>query len=213
MGIMDEETRNQLEERLQKEMRRGVELILFVDDDVQKCPLCPATKQFLEELSELSDKIVLKISGLDSEDAKKFNVTKTPTLLVDPNKGYKIIYTGAPLGYEAAGLVETIILVSNDESKLSPDSKQKLKSLDEEKHIEIFVTPTCPYCPKAALLANMIAIEAKGKVKTEIIEAIENPDLAMKYNIQAVPHNVINGKTSSIGVQPEEEFVNALIEG
>ncbi|MCD6402723.1 MAG: thioredoxin family protein [Candidatus Aenigmarchaeota archaeon] len=211
MEVIDKETKEELKQRFEKEMKRKIKLVFFVVDDMQKCPLCPATKQFVEELATITDKIEVEIHPLDSEKAKQWNITRAPTLLVDPDSGYKIIYTGAPLGYEAAGLVETIIQVSNDSSKLSSESKQKLKNLKDKKHIQIYVTPTCPYCPRQVLLANMIAIEAKGVVTSETVEAVENPDLAQKYQVQAVPFNVINGKTSSVGVQPEEEFVEAVV--
>ncbi len=211
--LIDEASRKQLKERFEKEMKREVEIVAFLSDDVQSCPLCPATKQFLEELAELTDKIKIKQESLDSDLAKKFNVTKPPVVLIDPSKGYRIVYTGAPVGYEAAGFIETIILVSNDESKLSPESKEKLKQLDGERHIRIIVTPTCPYCPMQVLLANQVAIEAKGKVTSECVEATEFPEIANKYGVRAVPHNVINDKTSSVGVQPEEVFVQAVLEG
>jgi len=208
--VLDEESKQRLKERFSNEMKRKIELITFVDEDPEKCPLCKITKEFLMELDGLSEDIEVKIHRVDSDEAKKFNVSRVPTILVDPKSGYKIRYTGSPLGYEASAFIETIINVSQDDSKLSEESKKKLKDLKEEKHVQIFVTPTCPYCPHAVLLANRIAIEAKGKVTSECVEAVENQDLAQEFNIQAVPFQVINGKPSSVGVQSESKFVDDL---
>mgnify|MGYP000038162712 CR=1 FL=1 len=211
MKIIDDQTREELSKRFRNEMRRKVKLILFVSDDISKCPLCPTTRQFLRELAGLTEKIEVETHDINSDKAKEFGVKRIPTLLVDPDEGYLISYTGSPLGYEAASLIETIIQVSNDTSKLSQSSKKKLKDLKKKIHIETYVTPTCPYCPRQVLLANMIAIEARGTIKSEVIEVIENPDLAKEYQIQAVPFNVVNGKPVSIGVQQEDEFVNTVI--
>ncbi|HDJ96720.1 MAG TPA: hypothetical protein ENG45_01460 [Candidatus Aenigmarchaeota archaeon] len=209
--VLDEESKQRLKERFNNEMKRKIELITFIDEDPEKCPLCKVTKEFLMELCELSKDIEVKIHRLDSEEAKRFNVSRVPTILIDPKSGYKIRYTGSPLGYEASAFIETVINVSQDDSKLSDESRKKLKELKVNKHIQVFVTPTCPHCPYAVLLANRIAIETKGKVASECVEAVENQDLAQEFNIKAVPFHVIDGKPSSVGVQPESKLVDDLI--
>jgi thioredoxin 1 len=77
----------------------------------------------------------------------------------------------------------------------------------------VYVTPTCPYCPRAVLLAHQIAIEAKGRVESECVEASQNMDLARQFNVSSVPQQVINGHMGSvsIGVQPEAKFVNDVL--
>jgi thioredoxin 1 len=127
--------------------------------------------------------------------------------------GYKIIYNGAPLGMEASSFIETISLVSRKESNLSRESKEKLKNIDKDVMIRVFVTPTCPYCPQSVLLANQIAIESKGKVTAECVEANENMELSAKFNVMSVPQQVINDDIDSItiGIQPEEKFVEHIL--
>ncbi len=88
-----------------------------------------------------------------------------------------------------------------------------LSSLNQDRYIQIYVTPQCPYCPLAVLTANRVAIEKKGIVTSECVEAQENPDLAMKYSVISVPLQVINEKISSVGVQPEAKFVHDVLTG
>ncbi len=220
--VIDEQTASQLKARFDAEMVRPIELIMF--KGVGNEEYSQWTEQLLKELDELSDKIRVEIHDvtLEPELIEEFKVAKTPTILIDPRSGYKIRYTGAPAGYEAWAFVETMILVSRDDSGLSDRVREILRearNYDKEAHIMIFVTPTCPYCPNQVLLANKFAIELKGQVEADCVEAYENPDLADMFHVSAVPHNVIavrdDGKEVpkeiSIGVQPEEKYAMDLI--
>ena len=92
-------------------------------------------------------------------------------------------------------------------------SKDKIREVDKDAFIQAFITPNCPYCPRAVLLANRIAIEAKGRITSECVEATENMKLATKSNVSSVPQQVMNEDMASIsiGVQPEGKFVNDVL--
>lgn len=220
--IIDESTASQLRARFDAEMVRPIELVML--KGVGNEEYSEWTEQLLKELDDLTDKISVEIHDvtLEPELIEEYNVSRTPTILIDPKAGYRIRYTGAPAGYEAWAFVETLILVSRDDSDLSDKTREILREVryyDKYAHIMIFVTPTCPYCPNQVLLANKLAIELKGQVEADCIEAYENPDLADTFHVSAVPHNVIavreNGreipKEISVGVQPEEKYAIDLI--
>jgi glutaredoxin-like protein len=221
--IIDEQTAAQLRARFESEMVRPVEILLLKGLGNEE--YSEWTESLLLELGSLSDMIEVRVIDvkIDPEALEEFNVTRTPTILLDPRKGYKIRYTGAPLGYEAWAFVETIILLSRDESELSERTKEILGSVRQfdhkDIHIMTFVTPTCPYCPYQVLLANKFAIELKGIIEADCIEAYENPDLADNYQVSAVPHNVIlmreDGNEvildTSVGSQPEEKYAMDLV--
>jgi thioredoxin reductase (NADPH) len=212
--IIDEESSKILKKKFENEMRREVKLKVFLDEGRENKRSKHLVEEFLKELKEISGgKIDFEIYQNDSEEAKKYGVDKTPTILIDPDNSYKIVYLGVPLGEEAWAFIQTIIQVSKNESSLTQTSKEKLRQLKEEREIMTFVTPKCPYCPYQVLLANNVAIEAKGIVKSICIDALEFPELAEKFEVTAVPYTVINGKTSSIGVQPEEKFIDDVIRG
>jgi thioredoxin reductase (NADPH) len=214
MMIIDEESAKALKEKFNNEMRREVKIKVFLDNEEKIEGSKQFIEEFLKELKELSEgKINFEIYQKDSEEAKKYGVDIAQTILIDPDNSYKIVYLGLPLGEEAWAFIDTIVQVSKDESLLSKRSKEKLKELKEKREVMTFVTPTCPYCPYQVLLANNLAIEARGIVTSICVDALEFPELADKFEVNAVPHNVINGKTSSIGVQPEEKFVDDVIKG
>jgi thioredoxin reductase (NADPH) len=213
MMVVDESSARLLKEKFNKEMKRNVKIKVFLGKE----RISGANKfleEFLKDLKEISSgKIEFEIFSENSEEAKKFDVNQTPSILIDPENSYKIIYLGVPLGEEAWAFIDTIIQVSKDESLLTKKSKEKLKELKEKRRIMIFVTPTCPYCPYQVLLANNLAIEAKTIITSVCVDALEFPELADRFEVTAVPHNVINEKTSSVGVQPEEKFVDDVIRG
>ncbi len=220
--IIDDQTAAQLKARFDSEMLRPVELLMF--KGVGNEEYSKWTEQLLTELSELSDKVSHEIYDVTLEPSliEEYAISRTPTILIDPKMGYKIRYTGAPAGYEAWAFVETLILVSRDDSGLTERVREILKeakNYGKEAHVMIFVTPTCPYCPHQVLLANKFAIELRGIVEADCVEAYENPELANTFGVSAVPHNVITVKEDgdevpkdiSVGVQPDEKYAMDLI--
>jgi len=62
-------------------------------------------RQIIRAFRELSARITLREYDLDHELAKKYNITKSPTLLIAPDR-YSIRWLGAPLGEEARTFLE-----------------------------------------------------------------------------------------------------------
>ncbi len=198
------------------ELVNPVEILVFVGDD---CPYCEATVEMIKVFSETSPKkdgkplIRYRVfrKGVDDEMFRRYNVERVPTvLLID---GY-IRYTGIPAGEEVKGLVETIIRISQGESGLDPSIKEKIHAFDGCAYIETIVTPSCPYCPYAVLLANMFAYESwkagKNAIVSDTVEAYENEDIAYKYNAMSVPTVAINGHVEFVGVPHEDDLLERI---
>lgn len=166
--------------------------------------------RFVRDLARLSDLIHLSEYASDSDQAKKRDVSRAPTLLVSPEK-YAIRFTGAPLGEEARALIQSITLASLGQSLLSDNAKSILAELDGERAVQVYVNPSCPYCPGQFLNAVKCAVERPGLVSAESVETGENQDLAEKHNVGSVPHTVINETFNSVGFMPEERFVMELV--
>ena len=118
-------------------------------------------------------------------------------------------FYGIPGGYEFSTLMETLRLVSQGASEISPSAKEYLAGLKSPLDIKVFVTPTCPYCPRAAVLAVSFAL-ASDKVKAQIIEIGEFPQLAVKYSVQGVPRTVVNETIIQENAAPEAVFLALL---
>ncbi|MDR7463775.1 MAG: thioredoxin family protein [Armatimonadota bacterium] len=120
-------------------------------------------------------------------------------------------YYGIPAGFEFAAFLEDLVAVSRRDSGLSPQTRQALAGLARDVHIQVFVTPTCPYCPRAARLAHAMALESP-RVRADVIDASEYPDLAQRYSVYGVPKVVINETTQFEGALPEAAFLAAVLQ-
>jgi glutaredoxin-like protein len=166
-----------------------------------------------EELVEIGNgKLRLEVYDFerDADKASVWGVDKIPALLLHGAKEYKVRYFGLPAGYEFAALLDDIIDVSKGASRLSPSVRSKVKEINKPVHIQVFVTPTCPYCPRAVRTAHQMAIENE-LITADMVEAIEFPHLANKYDVMAVPKVVINDKVSFEGALPDTHFLEHVL--
>jgi glutaredoxin-like protein len=188
--------------------------ILFFGSQVN-CEYCDETKQLLEEVVALSPQLSLSTYDLisDLETADKYRVDKAPVFVVaamedDNVTDTGIQYAGIPSGHEFSTLIQDIILVSSRNSGLSEDTRKVLKVLQSPMLLQVFVTPTCPYCPRAVVLAHQMAMENPAMIRAEGIEAMEFQDLASRFNVSGVPQTTINnGAGMVVGAVPEKSLL------
>ncbi|MCS7228607.1 MAG: thioredoxin family protein [Candidatus Kryptonium sp.] len=210
--FLDADDREELKRRFEENLVNKVRLIHFTRE--LDCQYCRETKQLLTELAELSDKIQLEIYNFytDTDKVEQFKIDKVPaTVIASEDKDYGIRYFGIPSGYEFASLLSDIEMVSRGVSGLSQRSIEKIKEIDVPVHIQVFVTPTCPYCPSAVHLAHQLAME-NDLITADMIEAIEFPDLAEKYMVMGVPKVVMNDIYYFEGALPERHYVDKVLE-
>ncbi|HUI31354.1 MAG TPA: thioredoxin family protein [Candidatus Acidoferrales bacterium] len=174
---------------------------------------CKETKQILEELAALSGKITLEVYSFvtDKDKVEQYGIKNSPaTVTAAPDKDYGIRYHGIPSGYEFASILEDMEMVSTGNHELSDDTIAKLKTINEPVHIQVFVTPTCPYCPSAVITGHRFAY-VSDMIKSDMIEAEESPELSMKYDVQGVPRVVVNGTHHFKGAVPEEVYADEVV--
>jgi glutaredoxin-like protein len=196
-------------ERLSR-MGGAVTIVYFTQEN--ECLYCRETRELLEELAELSEHITLEVYDFvaDADKAREYGVTKIPGIVLLGEKHHGIRYYGVPAGYEFAGLLEDLVMVSNRDSGLSKTSRARLKAVDRPVHLQVFVTPTCPYCPQAVRLAHQFALES-DRVTADMVEATEFPELANRYKVMGVPKTVVNELPAVEGMMGEDEFLDAVL--
>jgi len=210
MAHISKEDRDYLKKEFSK-MTRPVKLIFFTQQF--ECQYCQLTRELVTELSELSDKIQVEIYDFVKDEAKvkQYDIKRIPAIVVEGEKDYGIRFYGVPAGYEFSTLIEDIIDVSAGTNVLSKETKEALKKLSRPVHIQVFVTLTCPYCPRAVRIAHMMAMESE-LVTGDMIEASEFPQLANKYFVSAVPKVVINEEVEFEGALPEKNYLEKVLE-
>lgn len=168
--------------------------------------------ELLQEIAEAEPRIKVELHTVGDEASKKYAVERSPTLLVAPEK-YSIRFTGAPLGEEGRTLIMALLMASAGQPALAAGSLKRLEKLTERRHVRVFVSPTCPYCPQQSTYAIGAAVAKPGLVSAEIIEIYENRDLAEKYAAMSVPKTFVGEENTSKGLDPEEYFMEALVHG
>jgi len=211
---IDESVKRQVRE-IFGHMENKVIAKLFLSED--RCLTCAETKEIMYILQELAPEGKLEIQEFHREDnppeITKYKIEKYPTLILQSEtKEPMVIYSGIPSGYEFGSLVEDILDLSLGKVNLKKDSLEKLAKIDKPIKIQVFVTPTCPYCPISVRMAHKLAMANKNIVG-EMVEATEFPELAQKYYVMGVPKTVINdGEVQFEGAVPEDMFVQKVLE-
>lgn len=163
----------------------------------------------LRWFGSISDKIEVNPYSLSHRFAQKYNVKYSPTLLFEPET-YGIKWLGAPVGEEGRAFVELIILLGTGKSTLSEDSEKILSNIYEKRHVRLFVSPTCPYCPQQVFNAIKAVIAKPDLISLEIIDIQAFPEIADQYDAQSVPQTFANDELIALGAQPEELFCLSL---
>jgi glutaredoxin-like protein len=210
-SILKPRERELVERKLSEGVVGRVRIVNFNQEF--ECEYCEVTRRLLEEIAGLNSNIRLELYDFenDSSLAERWKVDKIPATLLFGKREYMVRFFGAPSGYEFATLLEDIVDVSRGVSRLSPQAKELVKRIDKPLHIQVFVTPTCPYCPRAVRIAHQMAIESQN-VTADMVEVIEFPHLAQKYDVMAVPKTVVNDVVSFEGALPELHYIQHVLE-
>jgi glutaredoxin-like protein len=135
-----------------------------------------------------------------------------PAIVVTDGTHSRARFYGTPSGYEFSSLLTAIVDMGMEKPPVEEATAEFLEGLEEDLDVKVFVTPSCPYCPRAAVLGLRLAM-ASPRVSAEVIEANEFPELSARYSVQGVPRTVINDRLYAEGALPEASFVKALAEG
>jgi glutaredoxin-like protein len=213
--LLNDDIQGQVKEAF-SQLEGPVEVLFFGQQE--DCDYCDQTLQLLEEVSALSDKIHLNQYDLDrdAEKAEQYNVDKTPGIVIAGRSDgdlvdYGVRFAGVPAGHEFSSLIQDIILVSGGDSRLSQGTRDLLANLDKPVSLQVFVTPTCPYCPQAVILAHQMAMESP-LVQAEMVEATEFPELSSRHGVSGVPQTTINdGAGNVVGAVPEQQLFAEIL--
>jgi len=213
MPMMDPGTAETVKQAFEG-MKGNVHLLIFTDRE--RCTLCSETVEIMAELSSLSPRLTYEAVDIteDQDRARMYGVELTPAMIVlkgtkEANEYLGIRFFGIPAGYEFTSLIDAIMTVANGEDAISKEGVEVLKGLNKDIHIQVFVTPTCPYCPRAVVLAHHMAMHSE-RVVADMVEAQEFPELAMKFGVMGVPRTVINGKLHQEGAAPERMIIELI---
>lgn len=166
----------------------------------------------MQEVKELSEEISLQIYDFvkDENIIKQYGIDKIPATILLGDRDYGLRFYGIPAGYEFTSFIEDIMAVSRRDPGLSNEILSELAKIDKPVHIQVLVSPTCPYCALAVHMAHRFAM-ANDLISSDMVELTEFPTLAVKYNVQSFPKIVINEIHEIAGLPPEDIFVKKIL--
>lgn len=214
---IDEETLNQVQEKFTG-LTKQVTLKFFRTGE-EHCLFCNETAELVRIVADQSDKVVVEeciCATHEDPIAKEYGIDKQPAIVIHTEelKNHRVRYFGIPSGFEFGSFIEDIVEAG---TKVEMDNEivKKLQSIDKSVHIQVFVTPTCPYCPPAVRTAHRFAM-INDKITGDMVEAMEFQELSRKYRVMGVPKTVIQaegGKPIFLeGAVPEGTFLQKVLE-
>jgi glutaredoxin-like protein len=151
MPLISERDRETIRKHFEDELAGDVQITMFTERPSpiiipgrQQCETCEQTRELLEEVASLSDKIALSVYELEQEPDKaaEFGIDRVPAFVATGAAKGRVRYFGIPSGYEFSALIEDLIDVSRGVTELSEETKAFLGSLTEDLNIKVFTTPS-----------------------------------------------------------------------
>ncbi len=178
----------------------------------EPCQYCGPTGELLAELAALSDRITLRahVRGEEPELERRLHVFGVPCTVIRGVRNRPLSYYGIPAGGLFGAFVQVLVDASRGQPLLSTAARNRLRRVQDDVHLQVFVTPPCPYSPPIAVLAWRMALEST-RIRVEIVEATEFPALLQRFAIVAVPATLINGRSLITGALPDDEYVASVL--
>ncbi len=214
--LLDQNTRDAIKKYLAG-MESPVKLLVITDNRSPNCTYCNDIKMLFKELSEL-DLEMLQIELIDGwrEEFEKnygirFEHVPAIVFLNDNVKG-KIVYRGIPADQEFGVFLETILELSLGHVHLRDEDVERIKKIDKNVDINVYVTPSCPYCPAAVASAYSIAM-LNPNIKAYAVESVEFQVESNENKIRAVPTVIIKTDKKTVrfeGALPIDVFISKI---
>ena len=211
MAKIDQEEKNKIKELFSNNLKDEVNLLFFSQEE--DCQYCEDTEEILEEVTALDERVNFEKHLVNSDKAEEFGIDRAPAIIFLNNeaKDSGVHFYGIPSGYEFTSLIEDILDMSDKERiDLSDDIKDQIREIDSDVLLQVFITPTCPYCPRAVRVAHQMAM-LNPKVRGEMVEAMEFEELSASFDVSGVPKTVINsGAAEQVGAVPAKTILKKV---
>jgi len=143
MALLSPSDQDKLRESF-AEMTAPVRLLFFTQ--ALDCEGCLQTRQILDELPALSDRITIDEVNfvLEKDRAATYGIDRVPAIVVlgRDDADSRIRFVGTPSGYEFISLVHAVLLVGGRASNLTDENRERIAAVDRPVTMQVFTTPT-----------------------------------------------------------------------
>ena len=169
-----------------------IEIRLYLSDD-------PAGKQ-LQDFCQRLDKIAAHIKTITTDD----ETGRLPAILI----GDRLRYCGVPSGNELKPFLEALSYLDTHTRPDQLPFPEELKSLPAPVDLQVFVTPSCSFCP--AVVDRLLPLAfAPVPIYLTVIDAGLFPDFAAANKIKSVPTSMIDDHLRWTGMVDMDELARA----
>jgi glutaredoxin-like protein len=208
--MLNDEVAEQLRTEFTK-LVKPVRLVVF--SQALADPGSEQARRLVEEVGALDPRLSVECLNfiLDKERGEALGIQRIPAIaILGEDKDYGIRMYGMPSGYEFGSLIDAILDVSGGVSGLAEETVAALQTLTHSVHVQVFSTPTCPYCPLAVRMAFRFAM-ASDKITADGIEVTGYPELAQRYRVSSVPKTVVGEEVEFVGAGPEAMLLEHVL--
>lgn len=211
MSVLSADDRSQVNELLSS-LEETVTVHVFTEDN---CQYCEETLDLYEDVEGESDDVDIETHDMDDPLAEELGATKydgAPVTVITRDGVTGVRYFGIPSGQEFSAFLQGLIAVAQGPgaTELPDDVREKVQNIDQPVNIKVFVTPTCPHCPRAVQVAHQMAIE-NDQITADGIESQEFMELSQEYGVRGVPQINVNDDGQFTGGLPPEQFVDEVL--
>ncbi|MGA1821294.1 MAG: thioredoxin family protein [Thermoplasmatota archaeon] len=210
MAQITGEHRSFMEKEFQK-MSEAVKINVHLP--AGKCETCDELKELINEIAEATDHLQVSFIEEDSAEDGGYNyiVDRLPAVAVldKEGKSRNIIYYGLPSANLFHSLISLITMQSTGNVDMDEENIEKVKGL-EGAEIQLFVTPNTPKASETIDVASRFAM-LNDEIHTSVIELIEFPEMAERYQVLGVPKTIVNEEIKFTGAYDAGELLEIII--
>lgn len=192
--MLDSNLKNQVKDYLQL-LEKEVVISISLDDSENSKSL----KEFIDELLKLSDKLKLENKRL------KF----TPSFCLSSEDVEGITFAGIPLGHEFESFILALLQVGGRTPKIDEETKNRIKSIEEELNFETIISLSCHNCPEVVQGLNIMSV-LNPKIKHSMIDGAVFREYVDELGILAVPTTYLDGEVFNSGKISIDEILDKI---
>jgi glutaredoxin len=209
---------NTLRQRFSRELKSRLRIDFFTRHPGaifipgRECVYCDDVQTMLEELAALSPRISLTIHEYEAAEktAAALGVDNVPAIVLRGQANRPLRFFGMPSGAQWPGFVESLFETASGIVQLKPETAGALRKLRSNVTLKILVTPACPHSALMSRLALKLGLQSV-RVKVDVIEVAEFPEVIAQVGAPVVPVTVINDTFATPGVLDEADLALALL--
>lgn len=150
MAFISNADRNRIIEHFDSNLVGNVEIVMFTQRESpiiipfqRQCETCGDTKDLLEEVASLSDRLTLTVHdiGVATDEAADLGIDRVPAFVLKGSARGRVRFFGIPSGYEFSALIADLVDTSKGTTDLSDETRVNLAGLTENVNIKVFTTP------------------------------------------------------------------------